>query len=105
MLTKEDISLLSRGLTFSPTIQPDSFQLFKGLNKFIKNLTLKRFFHIRSNKNQASMLDSSLSPILAPAESDLEDSTDSFISMYDCCIDSEDPATIDFNSKLLTQHL
>lgn len=37
-------SLLGKGLGFAPTIGPNKFGLFKDLNKFIRNLTVKRFY-------------------------------------------------------------
>lgn len=40
--------LLSKGLNFAPTNQPNSFTLFKDLNRYIRNLTLKRYFSMKS---------------------------------------------------------
>lgn len=51
-------SLLSRGLTFAPTTQPNPFTLFKNLNKFIRDLTVQRFYNIQALKNLPSVNDS-----------------------------------------------
>lgn len=50
-LTPPEVSLLSRGLTFAPTAGPNPFQLFIDLNRFIRNLTVKRFFQMKIEKN------------------------------------------------------
>lgn len=43
-LTAYDLSLLRKGLTFAPTMQPNSFTLFKDLNKYIRDLTVQEIF-------------------------------------------------------------
>lgn len=43
-LSSAEMSLLSHGPNFAPSNQPDPFVLFKGLNRYVRNLTLKRFF-------------------------------------------------------------
>lgn len=48
ILSSNDISLLSKGLIFSPTVQPNPFVHFKDLNKFIRDLTVNRFYNIKS---------------------------------------------------------
>lgn len=45
-----EIVLLNEGLTFAPTIQPNPFTLFKDVNKFIRDLTVKRFYNNKNNK-------------------------------------------------------
>ncbi|XP_075449199.1 uncharacterized protein LOC142490667 [Ascaphus truei] len=43
-LNKDQLNVLGRGLSFSKTCGPSSFQLFKDLHKFTRNITLKRHF-------------------------------------------------------------
>lgn len=93
--------MLSRGLIFSTTIQPNSFQLFKDLNKFIRNLTLKKFFHIQSNK----ITEPPISPSPTPTDINLEESVDSPFSVHNDEINVEDPDSIDSIYELFTQHL
>lgn len=50
-LSTEETSLLSKGLTFAPTTHPNPFMLFKDLNTFIRDLTVKRFYNIKSSLN------------------------------------------------------
>lgn len=47
-----DIALLSHGLNFAPTNRPNPFLLFKDLNCYIRNLTLKRHFNIKKDKDK-----------------------------------------------------
>lgn len=50
-LTAHDISLLSKGLTFSPMMQPNTFTLFKELNKFIRD---QRYYNIQTSKHTST---------------------------------------------------
>lgn len=52
-LSTADISLLNRGLNFAPINKPNPFLLFKDLDRYIRNLTLKWFFHAKQNKPTA----------------------------------------------------
>lgn len=47
-LTGAELSLLKKGLGFSPSIGPNQFGLFKDLNRFIRTLTLRRHFSIET---------------------------------------------------------
>ncbi|XP_075443896.1 uncharacterized protein LOC142487827 [Ascaphus truei] len=51
-LTPYHISLLAKGLSFSPSSLPNQFELFVDLNRFISKLTLMRHF---SSKNRESV--------------------------------------------------
>lgn len=48
------MSLLNKGITSAPTSHPNPFILFKDLNKFIRDLTVKRYYHIKSLQNEPS---------------------------------------------------
>ncbi|PIO39511.1 hypothetical protein AB205_0069860 [Aquarana catesbeiana] len=43
-------SILARGLTFALTASPNPFTLFLDLNRFIRNITIKRYFNIQDTK-------------------------------------------------------
>lgn len=51
ILSPAETTLLSRGLNFAPTYKPDPYVLFKDLNKYIRHLTLKRFYEIQKPKH------------------------------------------------------
>lgn len=61
-LTTQETILLTRGLTFAPTNLPNAFQLFKDLNKFIRDLTLKRFYNIKAAKDASIISIDTTSP-------------------------------------------
>ncbi|PIO24930.1 hypothetical protein AB205_0188640, partial [Aquarana catesbeiana] len=44
-LSAEDVPLLSKGLNFTPSAHPNPFTLFVDLNKFVRNLTVKRYYN------------------------------------------------------------
>lgn len=70
-------SLLSPGLSFAPFNKPNPLLLFKDLNHYIRNLTLKRHFHIKQEKDNKNIITcSSLSSNPDPSESSTN-STDS----------------------------
>lgn len=68
-LSPAETSLLCRGLNFAPSNKPDPFVLFKDLNRYIRNLTLKRFFQIKNAKSIPQL--DNLEPILT-SESPVE---------------------------------
>lgn len=45
---------MAQGLTFAPTAPPNPFTLFLDLNRFIRNITVKRYFNIQASKNSNS---------------------------------------------------
>lgn len=45
---------MAQGLTFAPTSPPNPFTLFLDLNRFIRNITVKRYFNIQASKNSNS---------------------------------------------------
>lgn len=45
-LSRDERSVLEKGLSFAPQSKPDDFQLFIDLNKFIRKLTLQRHFSL-----------------------------------------------------------
>lgn len=49
-LSNADTSFLSRGLNFAPLNKPSPFLLFKDLNRYVRNLTLKRYYHIKEKR-------------------------------------------------------
>lgn len=54
-LSKDEMSVLSRGLKFCPaTGHCDEFQLLSDLDNFARNLRLREFFHGRNNSSHAS---------------------------------------------------
>ncbi|CAN2389486.1 hypothetical protein PRIEUP_LOCUS5899, partial [Pristimantis euphronides] len=52
ILKKEEIEVLSRGLSFCPSSDPDLFELFIDLNAYIRKLTLKRHFALIGNRRK-----------------------------------------------------
>lgn len=100
----EDISLLSKGLSFAPTIAPNSFLLFKDLHKFIRKLTLTRFYNIQSNKDPPETTTTvNTTPDLDISTYD--DMSCSFSSILDTDACPEDPfSAIDPELLLYTQH-
>lgn len=56
-LTTAGISLLNQRLHFAPSISPNPFTIYKNLNSFIRNLTLKHYFNIQSLKNSPNLVD------------------------------------------------
>lgn len=96
-LSPEEISLLGKGLTFSPTILPNSFLLFKDLNKFIRNLTLKRFFNIQSAKNLSVNNIQNTTPVKAVSPNiTIDDSPESPISIHEFESDGDFDLGLDF---------
>lgn len=100
LLTLEEIALLNKGLNFAPTTQPNPFTLFEDLIKFVQNLTVKRFFNIKTNKNN---------PIASPEmddnikESTPDNSLDaSCLAILEELYNDDDKAS--YTSRL-TQHL
>lgn len=74
VISPDDISLLSKGLTFAPTSQPNPFVLFKDLNTFIHDLTVKRFYSIKSAKDKSTTDETiNLKPIQYPLLDDFSD--------------------------------
>lgn len=67
------ITLLSKSLTFAPPNQPNPFVLFKDLNKFIIDLTVKRFYNIKTTKQQSPTGDTIES---SPPDTNLPNDTD-----------------------------
>lgn len=67
-LSTADTSLLCRGLNFARINKPNPFLLFKDLNRYIRNLTLKRFFYAKQNKSITGDIDPfpSISSIPSP---------------------------------------
>ncbi|XP_066458195.1 zinc finger protein 154-like [Eleutherodactylus coqui] len=48
-LTRGELDILSKGLSYSPSKNPALFELFVDLNTFVRKLTLKRFFSLNKN--------------------------------------------------------
>lgn len=103
MLSPENISLLSRGLTFAPIIQPNSVLLFKDFNTCIRNLNLKRFFNIKSKKDSPLDIDITL-PATDSHTFILENIQKSLITIYDSCQEFGE-TDFDLDIDLFTQHL
>ncbi|XP_075448371.1 calcium uptake protein 2, mitochondrial isoform X1 [Ascaphus truei] len=51
-LTPYHISLLAKGLSFSPSSTPNRFDLFVDLNRYIRKLTLMRHFTLKGEQTQ-----------------------------------------------------
>lgn len=62
-----ETSLLSHGFNFAPSNKPDPFVLFKDLKRYVRNLTLKRVFQIKSTKNAPNTDSVENSTILEPS--------------------------------------
>lgn len=94
-LSPTDISLLSKGLNFAPINKPNPFLLFKDLNRYIRNLTLKRFFLAKQNKPNTNTIDL---PSVIPSP-DLFEYDGDIIDALESLTGEEDTL------NLLTQHL
>lgn len=68
LLTNDEMSLLSRGLNFAPSAQPNPFLLFKDLNKFVRCLTLKRLYNIQSTKHNHKHPQANFIPVVSPCD-------------------------------------
>lgn len=101
-LTPAEISLLNHGLNFAPSNKPDPFVLFKDLNRYVRILTLQRFYQLKNAKN-ASNTDIS-DPVVIPESSSQEYEFDydvEMIEMLEHLYHDDSYAGLD----LFTQHL
>ncbi|CAJ0932522.1 unnamed protein product [Ranitomeya imitator] len=55
VLNREEINLLSRGLSFVPTSDMDGFEVIKDLNLFVRQPKWKKFF-VKENRKQCEIL-------------------------------------------------
>lgn len=99
-LSTAESSILQRGLNFAPSSLPNSFCLFKDLHLFIRNLTLKRHYNIKTLKATDSNIHPS--PVEPISHSETSDSPELSILKELYNMESEDE---DEDLFLLTQHL
>lgn len=60
ILSENEISVLSRGLSFCPTNKIDEYQLFVDLHKYIRKLTLSRHFNLHKTDTEEPIVDNTL---------------------------------------------
>lgn len=71
VLTGAELALLRKGLSFSPSIGPNQFGLFKDLNKFIRTLTLRRHYSQETGLDLDAPVPSSTSDVTQPIDEDI----------------------------------